>query len=157
MHASWCCDDPPPRPRTPSSYHHTTMTLYHATSHQSNSELRSPQERAKYAMLGGSEVVVRFSIASCDLWCTHNGAMKIRRRATVSSEPICHSMTFNSSFNGDFELRLPQECVKYAMLGGSEVAVGTSIASYAPMKHASWCCGDPPPRPRTLRTIHATP
>ena len=41
------------------------MTL-HATS-QSDSELRLPQERAKYAMLGGSEVVVGASIASYDL------------------------------------------------------------------------------------------
>ena len=43
--------------------HHTSMTL-HATS-QSDSELRLSQERAKYAMFGGSDVVVGTSIASC--------------------------------------------------------------------------------------------
>ena len=40
-----------------------SMTLQHATS-QSASELRLSQERAKYAMLGGFEVVVGISTAS---------------------------------------------------------------------------------------------
>ena len=57
-----------------------------------------------------------------------------------------------ATFKGDFKYRLHQERVKYAMIGGSEVMVGISIASYESM-YASWCCGDPPPRPRTLRTI----
>ena len=36
-----------------------------------------------------------------------------------------------ATFKGDSELRLlSQERAKYAMLGGSEVVVGTSIASY---------------------------
>ena len=42
--------------------------------------------------------------------------------------------------------------VKYAMLGGSVVVVGTSIASYDLM-HASWCCGGPLPRHRPLYTL----
>ena len=36
-----------------------------------------------------------------------------------------------------YELRMPQERVKYTMLGGSVVVVGISIASYDLM-HASW-------------------
>ena len=39
-------------------------------------------------------------------------------------------MSLHATSQSDFELRLPQERVKYAMLGGSEVVVGTSIASY---------------------------
>ena len=35
-----------------------------------------------------------------------------------------------ATFKGDSELRLSQERAKYVMLGGSEVVVGTSIASY---------------------------
>ena len=54
-----------------------------------------------------------------------------------------------ATFKGDSELRLSQERAKYAMLGGSEVVVGTSIASYDLM-HASWCCGSPLPRHRPL-------
>ena len=61
-------------------------------------------------------------------------------------------MTLHATSQSDSELRLSQERAKYAMLGGSEVVVGTSIASYDLM-HASWCCGGPLPRPRPLRTI----
>ena len=43
---------------------------------------------------------------------------------------------------------MSQGRVKYVMLGGSEVVVGTSIAPYDLM-HASWCCGGPLPRPAT--------
>ena len=50
------------------------------------------------------------------------------------------------------KLSLPQERVKYSMLGRSEVVIGISIASYDLM-HASWCCGGPLPRPRTLSTL----
>ena len=53
-----------------------------------------------------------------------NGAATIRRRAPAPSDPSCHS----SDLQGDSELRLSQERVKYAMLGGSEVVVGISIA-----------------------------
>ena len=80
-------------------------------------------------MLGGSEVVVGTSIASYDLWCTHHGAVAIRRRAPVPSEPSHLSMTLHATSQSDSELRLSQERVKYAMLGGSKVVVGTSIAS----------------------------
>ena len=62
-------------------------------------------------------------------------------------------MTLHATSQSDSELRLSQERAKYAMLGGSEVVVGTSIASYYDLMHASWCCVYPPPRPRTLRTI----
>ena len=79
-------------------------------------------------MLGGFEVVVGTSIAYCDLRCTHHGAVAIRRCAPVPSDHhSCHSMT-RATFKGDSELRLSQERVKYAMLGGSKVVVGTSIA-----------------------------
>ena len=52
------------RRRTPAPYEptHHSMTL-HATS-QSDSELRLSQERVKYAIFGGSAVVVGISIAS---------------------------------------------------------------------------------------------
>ena len=40
-------------------------------------------------------------------------------------------MTPHATSQSDYELRLPQERVKYAMLGGSEVVVGTSsVTSY---------------------------
>ena len=93
------------------------------------------QERVKYAMLGGSKVVVGNSIASYDQ-CTHHGAVSSRRRAPAPSEPSHHSMTIHATSQSDSELRLFQERVKYAMRGGSEVVVGTSIASYDLM-HAS--------------------
>ena len=35
-----------------------------------------------------------------------------------------------ATFKGDSELILPKERAKYAMLGGSKVVLGTSIASY---------------------------
>ena len=79
-------------------------------------------------MLGGSDVVVGTSIASYDR-CTHHGAVSIRRRAPAHSEPPHLSMTLYATSQSDYELRLPQERVKYAMLGGSEVVVGISIAS----------------------------
>ena len=130
--------------------HPPTLHATPATFNKGDSELRLPQERVKYAMLGGSKVVVGTSIASYDR-CTHHGAVAIRRRAPAPSELSCHSITRRATFKGDPELRLSQERVKYTMLGGSEVVVGTSIAPYDLM-HASRCCGDPPPRPRTRRT-----
>ena len=97
-------------------------------------------------MLGGSEMVVGTSIASYDLmhasWCCDDPPPRPRPLRTIT--PLRDSPR-NLSSNA--ELRLPQERVKYAMLGSSEVAVGTSIASYDLM-HASWCCGGPLPRPR---------
>ena len=39
-----------------------------------------------------------------------------------------------ATFKGDPKLRLNQKRVKYAMLGGFEVVVGISIASYDPMQ-----------------------
>ena len=57
-----------------------------------DSELRLPKERAKYAMLGGSKVVVGTSIASYER-CKHHGAVAIRRRAPAPSEPSHFSMT----------------------------------------------------------------
>ena len=95
------------------------LSPQHATS-QSDYELRLPQERVKYTMLGGSEVVVGTSIASYDL-CTHHG-VAIRRRAPAPSEPSCHSTT-RATFRGDSELRLPQERAKYAMFSSSKVVV----------------------------------
>ena len=68
-------------------------------------------------------------------------------------------VTLHATFQSDAELRLSQGRVKYVMLGGTEVVVGTSIAPYDLM-HASWCCGGPLPRPRphlTLIPLHDTP
>ena len=49
---------------------------------------------------------------------------------------------------------MPQERVKYAMLGRSDVVVRTSIASYDQQMHArTRCCDGPLPRPRPLRTL----
>ena len=53
---------------------------------------------------------------------------------------------------GGPELSLPQERIKYAMFGRSEVVVRTSIALSASDAHH----GDPPPCPRTLAP-HRTP
>ena len=87
-----------------------------------DSELRLSQERAKYAMLGGSEVVVGISTASTSdaraSWCCDDPPPRPR-----TLRPSCHS----SDLQGDSELSLSQERVKYAMLGGFEVVVGTSI------------------------------
>ena len=163
------------------------MTLY-ATS-QSDSELRLSQERAKYAMLSGSEVVVGISIASTSadarimvlwrsaaapppppnphatpatfkmilsLYCPKSvpstrclvalkwwleeasppttGAriMVLWRSAAAPPHPL-RTITplYDSSCDlpkCDSELKLSQERAKYAMLGGSKVVVGTSIA-----------------------------
>ena len=83
-----------------------------------DSELRLPQERVKYAMLGGSEVVVGTSIAPCDLmhasWC--RGGPLPRPRPLQTLTPLHDSPR---DLPGDYELRLPQERAKYAMLGGS--------------------------------------
>ena len=88
--------------------------------------------------------------------------MAVRCRAPVPTYPSHLSMTLHATFQSDSELRLSQGHVKYVMLGGPEVVVGTSIAPYDLM-HASWCCGGPLPRPRphlTLiylsMTLHAT-
>ena len=93
------------------------------------------QERATYAMLGGSEVVVGTSIASYDLvhasWCCDDPPPRPRPLRTLT--PLQDSR----DLPGDYELRLPQERAKYAMFGGSEVVVGTSIAS-CDLMHASW-------------------
>ena len=80
-------------------------------------------------MLGCSEIVVVTSIASYDPMHAH-GAETVRCHAPAFSEPPHLSMTLHATCKGDFELRLPQERVKYAVLGGSEVVVGISIASY---------------------------
>ena len=128
------------------------MTLLRTTS-QSDYELRLPQERVKYAMLGGSKVVVGTSIASYDRThssrCCDGPPPRLR-----PSEPSHLSMTLHATSQSDYELRSPQERVKYVMLGGSKVVVGTSIASYDLMR-ASWCCDGPPPRPRPLRSTSA--
>ena len=128
-----------------------------------DSKFRLHQERVKYAMIGGSEVVVRTSIAYCDLRCTLHGAVVIRHRAPVPSEPSFMPLYDPCDLQGDFELRLPQERAKYAMLGGSEVVVGTSITSYDLM-HArivlwrSAAAPPPPPNPHTSQsmTLHTT-
>ena len=90
-----------------------------------DSELRLPQERVKYAMLGGSKVLVGTSIATYDLmrasWCSDGPPP---RRRPLRAEPSHHSMTLHATSKCDSELKLPQERVKYAMLGGSEVTVG---------------------------------
>ena len=103
-------------------------------------QLRLSQERAKYAMLGGSEVVVGISIASYDVM---HASLCCGDPPPRPRPPSLHAL--HATSQSDSELRLPQERVEYAMLGGSEVVVGTSIASYDLM-HASWCCDDPPPR-----------
>ena len=85
--------------------------------------------------------------------CTHHGAVAIRRRAPALSEPPQRNDS-TRLFESDSELRLSQERAKYAMLGGSEVVVGTSIASYDLM-HArivlwrSAAAPPPPPNPHT--------
>ena len=48
--------------------------------HKGDSEHKLSQERVKYEMLGGTEVVVGRSIASYDLM-QHHGAVVIRHRA----------------------------------------------------------------------------
>ena len=86
--------------------------------------------------------------------CTHHHTVAIRRRAPAPSHL---SMTLHATSQSDSELtylkvsRLSQERAKYAMLGGSEAVVGISILP-RPLMHASWCCDDPPPHPRSLRT-----
>ena len=65
-------------------------------------------------------------------------------------------MTLHATFQSDSELRMSQGRVKYVMLGGSEVVVGTNIAPYDLM-HASWCCGGPLPRPRPQLTLIPLP
>ena len=96
------------------------------------------QERVKYAMLGGSEVVVGTSIAPYDLMHASRccGGPLSRPRSHLTLTPL-HD-TPHETFQSDSELRLSQGCVKYVMLGGPEVVVGTSIAPYDSM-HAS--CG----------------
>ena len=100
---------------------------------ESDFELRLSQERVKYTMLGGSEVVVGTSIAPYDLMhasrCCGDPPPRPRtRRTTTLAEPPHLSMTLHATSQSDHELRLSQERVKYAILGGSEVVVGTSIA-----------------------------
>ena len=60
-HETCGCDNPPPRLRTASEPSHHSITLL-ATS-KCDSELKFPQGHVKYAMLGGSEVVVGINIA----------------------------------------------------------------------------------------------
>ena len=60
----------------------------------------------------------------------HHGAVAVRCRAPVPSQPLTPLHDPPCDLKFDFELRMLQERVKYAMLGGSEVVVGTSIASY---------------------------
>ena len=81
--------------------------------------------------------------------------MVLRRSAATPPHtpgPSHRTMTLLMTFTSDSELRSLQERVEYAMIGGSEVVVGTSIASYDLM-HASWCCGGPLPRPRSHLTL----
>ena len=89
------------RAPAPSEPSHHSMTL-HATS-QSDSELRSPQERVKYVMLGGSKVVVGTSIASYDLIHDH-GAVTVRCRAPAPSIPSHLSTTLHATSQSDYEL-----------------------------------------------------
>ena len=58
--------------------------------------------------------------------------------------------TLHATSQSDSELRLSQERVKYAMLGGSEVVVGTSIASY--VKSRSMVHHPLPPREKSFYT-----
>ena len=105
------------RAPAPSDPSHLSRTL-HARNLPGDYELGLPQERAKYAMLGGSEVVVGTSIAPCDLmhasWCC--GGPLPRPRPLQTLTPLLDSPR---DLPGDYELRLPQERAKYAMLGGS--------------------------------------
>ena len=94
------------------------------------------QGRVKYVMLGGPVVVVGTSIAPYDLmhasWCC--GGPLPRPRPHLTLTPL--HVTLHATFQNDSELRMSQGRVKYVMLGGPEVVVGTSIAPYDPM-HAS--------------------
>ena len=81
-------------------------------------------------MLDGSYVVVGASIASYDLMhaslCCDGPLPRPRTLRTLT--PLHNSP---HDLDGDSELRLPQEGVKYAiMISGSEVMFGTSFASY---------------------------
>ena len=112
-----------------------------------------PQERVKCAMFGGSEVVVGTSIAPYDLmhasWCC--GGPLPRPRPHLTLTPLNDTPC---DLQSDYELIMPQERAKCAMLGGSEVVVGTSITSYDLM-HArivlwrSAAAPPPPPNPHT--------
>ena len=96
-------------------------------------------------MLGVSEMVVGISIASYNR-STHHG------RPCTPPEPSNLSMTLHATSQSDSELELSQERVKYAMLGGSEVVVGTSIASYNRCLHHG-AVAIRRRAPATLRTI----
>ena len=84
MHASRCCGGPLPRPRPL----RTITPLLH-DSPRDLPKLRSSQERVKYAMFGGSEVVVGASIASYDLmhasWCCGGPLPRPRPLQTTSA------------------------------------------------------------------------
>ena len=114
MHASWCCGGPLPRPRPL-----RTITPLNDSPRDlsSNAELRLPRERGKYKMLGSSEVVVGTSIASYDLmhasWCCDGPLPRPRPLRTLTTL----SSTLYATSTRDFELSLPQERTKYAMLG----------------------------------------
>ena len=123
--------------------------------------LSLPRECVKCAMIGGSEVSGGWSkhrLLRTDLRIMVNDMVLWRSAAAPPPPPnphTHHSMTLHATSQSDYELRSPQERVKYVMLGGSKVVVGTSIASYDLMR-ASWCCDDgPPPRTRPLLTTSA--
>ena len=133
------------------------MTL-HATS-QSDSEQGLPQERAKYAMVDYSELVVGTSIASYNLMHVSHGAVAVRCRATAPSQPSHLSMTLHATSQSDSEQGLPQERAECAMFDYSELVVGTSIASYDLMhvSHGAVAVRYRAPAPLpTLTPLHQT-
>ena len=98
-------------------------------SHQGDSELSLSQECIMYAIVGHSEVVVGTSIASYDLPC-RTMEPTVRRRASAPNDHSHQPCPSHDLSTGDSELRLPQECIMYAMVDHSELVVGTSIATY---------------------------
>ena len=64
-------------------------------------------------------------------------------------------MTRATYFKGDSELRLSQERAKYAMLGGSKVVVGISIASTSDVRiMVLWRSAAAPPHIPYHHTSH---
>ena len=60
------------------------------------------QERVKYAMLCGSEVVIGTSIVAYDL--AHDMVLAVRRRAPAPLEPSHHTMRLHTTTQSNSEL-----------------------------------------------------
>ena len=90
---------------------------------------------SKYAVVGGSEVVVGASIASYDLIHRIMVVLTVRRRAPATSHPTNHSITLHTSLKVLLSLsRSKRARIKYVVDGNSSKVVhGISNATYAPM------------------------